>query len=747
MQDRSEINPLVPLIELEEGEEGIVEEIAGGRRLLSRLASLGIKEGIRVKVLRNTQGLLMVLASDTRIALGMGEGRKVFVRKIEKPEVKKEKGHLLVALSGQPNVGKSTVFNVLTGLSQHVGNWPGKTVEKKEGTHITEKYIITVVDLPGTYALSSFSDEERIARDFILKEKPDVIALIVNAQALERSLYLLAELLLLGPPVVLAVNMMDVAEEQGINIDIDALRKSLGIPVVPMIATKNKGIRELIKEIEDLYEKRTKYEPRLPQVASNHREMFFELLRLLDGYVSDLYPPEWCAFKLMEGDREVIEEVNKRIPQEVWERINTLLLEHEDSLRAVVGGRYDWIEEVTKTAVKRFKRGQVLLTDRIDHLLTNPIIGIPVLLLVLGFIFLLTYGIGLPAQALLETAFFSLGERVASQIGSHSPWIRGLIVDGIVAGAGTVISFLPILGIFFLALGILEDTGYIARVAFVMDRFMHIMGLHGKSFLPLCLGFGCNVPGILASRIVETKKAKILTLILSPFVPCVGRLAVLTFISGAVFFEKAALITWLLVILNILILMACGFFMSKVLKLENVPFIMELPLYHKPRMRNILSEVWQRIFTFLKRAGSVILLFSVLIYVIFHPPSPKFEEAIFDCAKRLEIVGRPFGLDWKLLVALLSSVVAKENSIATLGVLYGSEGETLKDALRSAVRPASLISFLIMLMLFIPCIPAGVALRTEFGELKWFLAQVSLMLATSLGLGFLAFRVAVHLGL
>lgn len=747
MQAESDRDLVFPLIQLDEGEEGIVEQIVGGHRLLSRLASLGIKEGVRLKVLRNTQGLLMVLAKDTRIALGMGEGRKVLVKRIARHEEKEKKRQILVALSGQPNVGKSTVFNVLTGLSQHVGNWPGKTVEKKEGTHVTENYVMTVVDLPGTYALSSFSEEERIARDFILKEKPDVIALIVNAQALERSLYLLTELLLLGPPVILAVNMMDVAEEQGINIDIDALRKSLGIPVVPMVATKNRGIKELVREIENVIEGKVNYEPKLPQVAQNHKDMFLELVRLLNGHISDLYPLEWCAFKLMEGDREVIEEVERVIPRDVWERIRNLLSEHEDSLRAVVGGRYDWIEEVTKTAIRRFRRGQVLLTDRIDHVLTNPIFGIPLLLLVLGFVFLLTYGIGLPAQGLLENAFLRIGEKVAYYFSSYSPWLRGLIIDGIIGGAGTVISFVPILGIFFLALSILEDTGYIARVAFVMDRFMHIMGLHGKSFLPLCLGFGCNVPGILASRIVESKMARILTVILSPFVPCVGRLGVLTFLSGAFFFEKAAIVTWLLVLVNILTLMLVGFIMSKFLKLENVPFIMELPLYHKPRIKNVLSELWPRIFSFLKRAGTVILIFSVLLYILFNPPSPDTKETMLRYAEKLDTFGKPFGLDWKLLVALVSSVVAKENSIATLGVLYGHEGEGLREALRNEVKPASLISFLVILMLFIPCLPAGVALTAELGRLKWFLIQVILMLLLSLGAGFVAYRIATLLGL
>lgn len=737
---------LVPLFLLDEGEEGIVEEVLGGERLISRLAGLGIIEGVNVKVLRNIQGLLMVLASDTRVALGRGEARKIMVRKVKRrEEKKKEKKQLLVALAGQPNVGKSTVFNVLTGLSQHVGNWPGKTVEKKEGVYSSDEITMRIVDLPGTYSLSSFSEEERIARDFILKEKPDVIALIVNASALERSLYLLSELLLLGPPVVLGVNMLDVAEEQGINIDVESLRESLGIPVVPMVATKNKGIKELVHEIENLAEKRIVYRPKIPEVAKNHMDMFEGLIQLLEDHITDIYPKAWCATKLMEGDKEVIEEVEKSLPPPVWEKIRTILSQHEDSLRAVVGGRYDWIEDVTRSAIKRFKPGQVLVTDRIDHILTNPFIGIPGLLGVLGFIFGLTYKVGLPLQNLFEAVFIELGKVLQPLLKSYPEWIEGIIVNGIIAGVGSVLSFIPILTIFFTALALLEDTGYIARVAFVMDRFMHVIGLHGKSFLPLCLGFGCNVPAILSSRIVESKKAQLLTIFLTPFVPCVGRLGVLTFLTGAIFFEKAALVMWLLVTLNIVILIILGFILSRFLRLESVPFIMELPLYHKPSIKNVLSAVISRVLSFVRKAGTVILVFSVILWFFSSFPGKTIEESYLAMfGKNLERVGAFFGLDWKLTVALISSVVAKENSIATLGVLYNVAEEGLRKVLSQNVTHASLISFLVILMLFIPCVPTTAVLKSEIGSGKWFVILFFVILFVSLGAGFLSYRIAVY---
>lgn len=736
---------VIPLFFLEEGEEGIVEEILGGERLISRLAGFGIVEGVNVKVLRNIHGLIMVLASDTRVALGRGEAKKILVRKTKiGEEKKKEKKYLLVALAGQPNVGKSTVFNILTGLSQHVGNWPGKTVEKKEGIYTGEDVVMRIVDLPGTYSLSSFSEEERIARDFILKEKPDVIALIANATALERSLYLLSELLLLGPPVVLGVNMLDVADRQGINIDFRALRESLGIPVVPMVATKNRGIKELLQEIENLAEKRVVFSPKIPQVAKSHLEIFNRLIDLLDGHIPDYYPKEWCATKLMEGDKEVIEEVEKNLPVDVWNQIKRTLLEHEDALRAVVGGRYDWIENVARSAIKRFKPGQVLITDRIDHILTNPAFGVPVLIGVLALILGVTYKIGLPMQSGLEDVFFGIGRFVVHSLNLEDKWVSGLIVDGIIGGAGRVVSFTPILAIFFFALSLLEDTGYIARVAFVMDKFMHIIGLHGKSFLPLCLGFGCNVPAILTSRIVESKKGKLLTIFLAPFVPCAARLGVLTFLTGAIFSEKATFVMLTIVALNIVVLIILGFALSRFMKLESLPFIMELPLYHKPNFKNVLTSVTNRVLSFVKRAGSIILLLSIFIWLFSHIPEGTIEESYLGkFGKGLERVGYWFGLDWRLNVALLSSLVAKENSIATLGVLYGAEEEGLRKAISENVSHASLISFLVILMLFIPCFPTIAVIRSEVESKKWFIGQFLVMLLVSFVSGFLAFRIAL----
>ncbi|MGZ6276829.1 MAG: FeoB small GTPase domain-containing protein, partial [Syntrophales bacterium] len=416
---------LIPVTSMGVGEEGIIQAISGGGSLTSRLAGMGIVTNAKLKVLRKSGGLVIVQVADTRVALGGGEASKILVFKVaaarDEGEQKRVEKKLLVALAGQPNVGKSTVFNILTGLSQHVGNWPGKTVEKKEGAHVSDDVELQIVDLPGTYSLTAFSEEERVARDFIISVNPDVIVHIVNASALERSLYLLSELLLLGPPIVVAVNMIDVAEAQGIHVDVKSLQESLGIPVVPMVATKNRGIKELVSTVIAAARGELDYKPRIPEVSPDHRAIFDSLMNLIKEYVPAPFTVHWTATKLMEGDPEISKVMEGLVPADVWSRIQTLLIKHEDSLHAVVGGRYDWIEEVTRAAVSRFKMGQVVMTDRIDHILTRPIFGIPILLAVFASVFLVTYKIGFPLQKQVEWMVSVLARWVDATIVSFHP--------------------------------------------------------------------------------------------------------------------------------------------------------------------------------------------------------------------------------------------------------------------------------------------------------------------------------------
>lgn len=742
----------IPITKLREGDQGIISSIEGGSALTSRLAGMGIVTNAKFKIAQVSGGLVIVQVADTRIALGYGEAAKIMVYKT--PAVKDDASEspvekeIFVVLAGQPNVGKSTVFNILTGLSQHVGNWPGKTIEKKEGFHRTQNTLIRIVDLPGTYSLTAFSEEERIAREFIIKEKPDLVVLVLNAAALERSLYLLAEVLLLNRPVIVALNMLDVASQQGIQIDTRALQDSLGIPVVPMIAKRNNGIKELITQINAFAAGGLKIKPCLPEVSADHMLVYQKILEQVRPYCSSPYTPEWLTVKLMEGDPDVSRQMEEQMPADSWKEILALFIEHEDSLHAVVNGRYDWIEQISRAAVSRFKMGQVVMTDRIDHILTRPVFGIPVLLMVMAVVFFLTYSIGIPLQNWLDGLISQFARWCEPLFVGLPFWVKGLFLNGIIGGSGSVITFLPILIIFFVIMALLEDVGYMARAAFVMDRIMHLVGLHGKSFIPMCLGFGCNVPAVLGARIIETRKARMITLLLIPFVPCTARLAVLTLVSAAVFGPKAPYVSWSILALNIIALGIAGIFVNKTIWKQDAPFIMELPIYHRPDLRTIMMVVRARTISFVHKAGTVILAVAILIWFLSYYPSGIVEESwLASIGKLLEPVGIPLGLSWKMIAALLTGLVAKENVVATLGVLYSVGEEGLVNVLPQVMSHASAAAFLVVMMLFIPCAGTIAVLKREMNSNKWFYSTIILTLMASYAGGVLAFNLVKWLGI
>ena len=729
------MNSPIVITDLREGDQGIIHSIEGGSALTSRLAGMGIVVNARFRIAQVSGGLIVIQVADTRIALGRGEASKIMVYKIDSadeiclPPVEKE---IFVALVGQPNVGKSTVFNILTGLSQHVGNWPGKTVEKKEGIHRADNVLIRIVDLPGTYSLTAFSEEERVARDFIIKEKPDLVVLVLNAAALERNLYLLSEVLLLNRPVIVALNMLDVASNQGIQIDTKALQDSLGIPVIPMVAKRNSGIKELVAQISSLALCDTQFHPQLPEVSSDHQQIYQKILEAVRPYIQEPYTPEWIAIKLMEGDPEVSKMVESKAQKSAWDEIRNLLIKHEDALHAVVNGRYDWIEKMTRAAISRFKMGQVVLTDRIDHILTRPIFGIPVLLAVMAAVFSLTYSVGVPMQKWMDVLIHQFIQFCEPYTTVLPAWLQGLLLNGVIGGAGSVLTFLPILLIFFAIMALLEDVGYMARAAFVMDRIMHLVGLHGKSFIPMCLGFGCNVPAVLGARIIETRKARMITLLLIPFVPCTARLAVLTLVSAAIFGTNAAYVSWSILSLNIIVLGLAGALVNKTLWQQDAPFIMELPIYHSPDPKTIMMVVWSRTISFIRKAGTIILAVALLIWLLSYFPSGVVEESyLASLGKFLQPLGVPLGLDWKMITALLTGLVAKENVVATLGVLYSVGAEGLVNVLPTVMSHASAAAFLVVMMLFIPCAGTVAVLQKEMNSNKWFYSTIVMTLIVS----------------
>lgn len=655
-----------------------------------------------------------------------------------------------VALAGQPNVGKSTVFNLLTGLSQHVGNWPGKTVERKEGIYSHNGAEVHMVDLPGTYSLTANSTEELIARDHIIREKPDVVVAVIDASSMERNLYLVAELLPLPSPVIVALNMMDVADQQGLRIEPKVLEAALGVPVVPMTATKNKGVRELVEAIDEVARDGAAYRPRKPQIRDDHRAVLEEIDELAATYVPQPYPPDWVSLKLLEGDREIMRMMEECLPEDVWDRVHDILKRHEDAVLAVASGRYEWIGRMTRAALVRPGLGQVTLTEKLDRWAAHPVWGLLVLAAILGLVFLLTYTVGVPLQGLLETYVVETSARLLTTVLATAPaWVQGLLVDGVVGGVGTMVTFIPILIIFFAIMGLLEDVGYMARAGYVMDRFMHLMGLHGKSFIPLFMGFGCNVPAVMGTRIIESRRGRLLTIMLVPLVPCTARMMVLAFIAPLFFGAAAPVVAWGLVGLSLVVLGVSGVVINRVaFGGVRSAFIMELPLYHVPNWRGIGILIWQRSLAFFKRAGTVILVVSVVVWALSAMPTGEIQTSFLARAGHLIApIGRLMGLNWEMMVALLTSFVAKENAIASLGVLYGAGGEAgLAQILPGIITPMAALSFLVVQMLFIPCVATVATVFHETNSWKWTLFNLLFLLVVSFGIAIAVYQLGTLFG-
>jgi ferrous iron transport protein B len=652
---------------------------------------------------------------------------------------------ITIALAGQPNVGKSTVFNMLTGLNQHVGNWPGKTIEQKTGEFSHNGLNIRLVDLPGTYSMTANSEEECVARDYILQHRLDAVIVIINTAALERNLYLVAELLVLPIPVVIGLNMLDVAEQHGIHVEAHVLEAALGVPVVPLIASRNQGVSELIDAVERLLDAPETFKPNRPVIGEKHLPILEAIRSHLDGHIPSYYPNDWVALKLLEGDTEVTERVREALPEDVWAPTHELLRQHEDAYLDIAGTRYEWIGRMVRAAVIRPKVGAVTITERIDRVATHPLWGLALLLGIFALVFWATYAVATPIVEWLDVAVVqAAAAQVRTLLTSAPAWLSGLIVDGLIAGAGTVLTFLPILVIFFAMLGVLEDVGYLARAAYVMDRFMHWMGLHGKSFIPLFLGFGCTVPAVMGSRIMEDRRSRLSTILLAPLVPCTGRMAVIIFLAPAFFGQAATFVSWGLVALNLILLAVMGILINRlVFRGEHTAFIMEIPLYHMPNARTIGLFIWQNTWAFIKKAGTLILIFSAIIWALSAWPSGNIENSLLsDLGRQLEPAGRLMGLgDWRLIVALLTSFVAKENTIATLGILFGiAEGSGgLAGRIAGALTPAGALAFLVVQMLFIPCVATVATIKQETASWRWTVFSVGLLLVLSFLGGISAF--------
>ena len=643
-----------------------------------------------------------------------------------------------VALAGNPNCGKTTLFNALTGSNQYVGNWPGVTVEKKEGETRIGDRTVTVVDLPGIYSLSPYSMEEIVARDFIIGAAPDCVIDIVDATNLERNLYLTIQLLELERPTVVALNFMDEVEKRGDRIDVDRLSKELGVPVIPITARTGEGVEELMHtahrqmhlgvtiEPDDLYDDYT---------HDIHHRMG-ELLHDY-AYAANL-PAHWASIKLLEGD-SIVEQA-LALPPEVKTRLDALVAEYENSSdlgdreTLIADSRYQYIQKVVgASVVKGGVPGELTLSEKIDKVVTHRVWAIPLFLCTMLIMFVVTFGpFGSWLSDGVGAGMDALSQRLAPALEGLgvSHVLISLVCDGIIAGVGGVLTFLPQIALLFLFLSFLEDSGYMSRAAFIMDRALRRFGLSGKAFIPMLMGFGCSVPAIMGARTMENEKDRRMTILLVPFMSCSAKLPVYGLISAAFFGPWAGLVVFGLYIIGMLVGILSGLFFKKTLFAgEPAPFVLELPPYRLPSIGNMLTHVWQKVKGFLVKAGTLILLMSMVLWLL---QSFDFSLRMVDdpthsmlgaLGNVLAPVFAPCGFGfWQAAVALLTGLVAKEMVVSSLSMFYGfsltaASGEVA--AAMTGFTPLSAFAMLVFILLYVPCVAAVSTLFKEMQSRKW----------------------------
>ena len=656
-----------------------------------------------------------------------------------------------VALMGNPNVGKSVIFNNLTGSHQKVGNWPGKTVEKKEGFFEYNGEKIYVVDLPGTYSLTAYSVEEIIARNYIVEEKPDVVVVVIDASNLERNLYLVLQVLELGAKVIVALNKMDLAKASSISIDTAKLEKLLGVPVVPMIAPKKIGIEELCRKIVEMAKvKEWSIKIRYGELE----KVISELTRDLEKEeLFEKYNTRWLAIKLLEGDPQVLEEIEKAPKGEnilgKLEKIKEIFEEkYGDFEIAFVEARYDIVKQIIKKAVKGEKK--LAASDALDQALLDKYLGIPIFISILWMMFQFTFIASTPFSNILSDLLAVLSEKLRGATGI--PHLDYLLFGeyGVLNGIGTILSFIPLIMTLYFAMSLLEDSGYMARAAFLIDRAMKKLGLTGKNVIPIILGFGCNIAGVYGTRIIAGEEDRIIAIVTNPLIPCTARLAVFTVIAAA-FWEFAAVNVLLsLYILGILLSVLMALALRKtVFKGIYSPFIVELPPYQMPSLKVAVTQMWIRGSLFFKKAGTTILLGLLVIGLLATTNASTLtftenveESLLASLGKALQLLFEPLNWDWRLVVAAFFGFVAKEIVIGATAMLYGASEEGLPALLNQYYDPLTMYAYMVFILVYVPCIATLAAIRQETGSWKWTIFTMLYEILLAYGLSFLI----VHIG-
>ncbi len=716
-----------------------------------------------------------------------------------------ERREIRVAVAGNPNSGKSTLINAIAGTRLQVGNWPGVTVEKKEASleHLGAR--IRLVDLPGTYSLSPYSQEEIVARDYLAKERPDLVIDVVDATNLERNLYLTVQLLELGIPVVVALNIHDEAEAKGYRIDAEGIARRLGIRVVPTSATKRLGLDQLLEAVLATAEDPAST-PAQPSYGEDIEVAVERVLAALQASRPDLldaYPPRWLALKLMEGDPQVTEQARLG-ESELREALHHLRAVHGGDVEATMAdARYALAAGLTREVLKRPERRKTELTEKIDRVVLHRLLGIPIFLAAMWLVFKLTFDLSAPFGEWIRAMSGGPFKRwVAAALGAAGApgWTVSLVNDGIIAGVGFVLVFVPVIFAMMFFITFLEGSGYMARAAFVMDRVMHAIGLHGKSFIPMLLGFGCNVPAIYATRALESRRDRVLTALLIPLMSCGARLPVYVVFVSAFFAASSGTVIWSLYVLGIALAIAMGLIFKRTLFRGEAPmFIMELPPYRLPSFRSLCLHTWEKGKHFLVKAGTYILAVSIFVWFLLNLPwgvTSRKDSYLGRAGQAVAPALAPLGFGtWEAAASLITGVIAKEIVVGTMGEIYApareekkaeptvvedlkemgagfakavkesasnvfssvgvsslsaeekEESSSLKAVMRETFTPLSAYAFMVFVLLYVPCMVVAAALRQEFGTWRWFGLAVLYQTALAWGAAFVVFQGGRLLGL
>ena len=669
-----------------------------------------------------------------------------------------------IALVGNPNCGKTTLFNALTGSNQYVGNWPGVTVEKKEGLARVDNRDVTIVDLPGIYSLSPYSMEEIVARSFVVEERPDAIINIVDASNLERNLYLTAQLLELERPMVVALNFMDEVEKRGDVLDVARISQALGVPVVPITARTGENVQALLEQAHRQMHTGVTVEP---------DDLYDQFTHLIHHQVDELIhdrayaahlPAHWASIKLVEGD-SLVEQALGLDEATRW-KVDALAQRYQEAYplgdreTLIADARYRFIQRVVKVCLRRGRPVDApTVSDKIDAVVTHKYLAVPVFLLLMLAMFTLTFG---PGQVLSDGVDWFFNDWLATRLdwlltqSGVAPWVNSLLLEGVLGGVGGVLTFLPQIAILFLFLSFLEDSGYMARAAFVMDRLLRRFGLSGKAFIPMLMGFGCTVPAILGARTMENEKDRRMTIMLVPFLSCSARLPVYGLLTAAFFPDCAGVVIFSLYILGLLCAILSGVLLRKTLfQGEPAAFVLELPPYRMPTARNCLLHVWERVRGFLVKAGTLILAMSVVLWFLqsfglsggLRMVEEPGESILGSIGAVLAPLFAPLGFGvWQAAVALLTGLIAKEAVVSSLCLMYGfttlDGGATVAAALSGTFQtPAAAYAFLVFILLYVPCVAAMSTLYREMNSLKWTLTSIAWQMGAAWLVSFLVFQV------